>query len=151
MLKNLKTSGWKQKSFWKIWKRLKAKKLLKNLKTSGWKNCKFEKKVTFLILNCVESMLDLNRSFNRSRRVFFSKVYIIPKYCNLSTLPVTPFKSVSGWVCIVYLLYLGLLILHLLYFLHQSVTATIGALILSFLSMAAPLTSKTLSSLSLSL
>jgi len=38
VLKNLKNSGWNQKSCWKIFKTVvESKKLLKNLKTSGWK------------------------------------------------------------------------------------------------------------------
>ena len=90
-LKNMKTVERKKVAEKSLNQRLRAKKLLKNMKT--WinflkmltKKCdlavekivNLKKKVTFLILNCVESMLDLNRSFNRSRWVFFSKVYII--------------------------------------------------------------------------
>ena len=83
-LKNLKPSGWKKKSCWKILNSaVERKKLLKILKPSTIlaleRILNLRKKGAFLILDCVESRLDLNRSFNRSRWVFFSKVYIIPK------------------------------------------------------------------------
>ena len=56
---------------------------------NGWTNFKFEKKGAFLILDCVESRLDLNRSFNRSRWVFF------PKYISFLYLATFFFLKVS--------------------------------------------------------
>ena len=90
LLKNLETSGESKKVAKKSENQgSKAKTLFKKnditfvenvnekVRLSGWTNWKVEKKLAFLILNCVESRLNLNRSFNRSRWVFFSKVYII--------------------------------------------------------------------------
>ena len=61
---------------------------IKKYEFIDWTNFKFEKKVAFLILNCVESRLDLNHS----RWIFFSKVYIIRGrlYLSDTTMIMTP-------------------------------------------------------------